>query len=50
MISGLLKNTAIAEKIHPLFKIAFDYFKAMDFKAMSATSSNSPLMSMLLRK
>lgn len=43
MILGSLKNTASAEKAHPLFKKAFDYIKAMDFKAMSATSSNIEL-------
>ncbi len=43
MILGSLNNTATAEKAHPLFKKAFDYIKAMDFKTMSATTSNIDL-------
>lgn len=43
MILGSLKNTSTAEKIHPLFKIAFEYIKAMDFITMPATISNIEL-------
>jgi YhcH/YjgK/YiaL family protein len=43
MILGSINNTVIAEKIHLLFKKAFDYIKATDFEKMIATSSNVEL-------
>jgi YhcH/YjgK/YiaL family protein len=35
MILDSLTNTEAAEKLHPLFKKAFDYIKTNDFKAMA---------------
>ncbi len=43
MILGSLKNSAIAEKTHPLFKKVFDYIKTADIKALRADSSKIEL-------
>jgi len=39
MILGSIKNTAIVERTHPLFKKIFDYIKTTDLKTMTASSS-----------
>ncbi len=34
MILGSLQNTETIEKLHPLFKKAFDYLKTVDLEAI----------------
>ena len=43
MILGSLKNTKTAEKLHPLFKKAFDYLKTVDLEAIPADGSKIEL-------
>ena len=43
MILGLLKNTETIEKLHPLFKKAFDYLRTADLEAIPADGSKIEL-------
>jgi YhcH/YjgK/YiaL family protein len=43
MILGSLKNTETIEKLHPLFKKAFDYLKITDLEAIPADGSKIEL-------
>ena len=43
MILGSLKNTETIEKLHPLFKKAFDYLKSVDLEAIHADGSKIEL-------
>ncbi|MEI6277719.1 MAG: YhcH/YjgK/YiaL family protein [Prolixibacteraceae bacterium] len=43
MILGSLKNTETTEKLHPLFKKAFDYLKAVDMAALPADGTKIEL-------
>lgn len=43
MILGSLKNTETIEKLHPLFKRAFDYLKTADLESIPADGSKIEL-------
>lgn len=43
MILGSLKNTKTAEKLHPLFKKAFDYLKTVDLESIPTDGSKIEL-------